>query len=229
MLTLSTSSLKSINISISTLFYTNNWKIAVILLILNIKKNWFLTVRHDGFHYVRVVAEWFTFFQLWNHFFCLRPNHPKWPRIVLKSEMRAIYLWHSLFLDALSYHSWKVIDFLCLFCSYLQLFCNSITVLLVVVINRGPEFWYLFTCQCVCVIHYSDDTILPRLRPKFGNPLCRWYVLLSWWINGNRTLWRTTNVFCGVFFTRFRELQCLWIRPLNTHEQQSSFPPHCHL
>jgi hypothetical protein len=59
----------------------------------------------------------------------------------------------------------------------LKLFCNiiSITVLIVVVvINRAPEFWYLVIFQCVYVIHCSNDAIYSLFWPKFGNPFCHW-------------------------------------------------------
>jgi len=111
----------------------------------------------------------------------------------------------------------NVIDFYAIFCLSLQVFCNSIAALLVVVvINRGPEFWYLFTWQYACVIRYSDDTILPHFRPKFGNPLFPWYVLFFWWINGNRTLWRMTDGFCDVFFHPFPKIT-VFMNPSSEH------------
>jgi len=112
------------------------------------------------------------------------------------------------------------------FCSSLQLFCNSVTVLLVVVvINRGPEFWYLFTCQCACVIHCSDDTILPHFRPKVGNPFFRWHVVFSWWINGNRTLWGTTNGFIDVFLSPVSKNYSIYETILWTHMNSSHLFP----
>jgi hypothetical protein len=53
---------KIIYISISTLFEPNNSKSTVILWKLN-TKNFFPTVRHNGFHYFQALAELFTCFQ----------------------------------------------------------------------------------------------------------------------------------------------------------------------
>jgi hypothetical protein len=61
----------------SALFELNNERSIVILRTRN-TRNYFPTFKHDGFYNVWALAEWFTCFQLWCHFFCLKPNHSRW-------------------------------------------------------------------------------------------------------------------------------------------------------
>jgi hypothetical protein len=82
MLTLCASFLKSVSTSISTLLEPNNAKSTVILWKLN-TRNFFPTVRHDGFHYVRALAELFMFPAL-KSFFLSRAKPPYVIKIFFK-------------------------------------------------------------------------------------------------------------------------------------------------
>ena len=141
------SSVKSTSTSTPTLYKPNNWKCTLILWTLN-KRKIFPTITHDGCQYAWALAEWFTHFQLWNHCFCLRPNHQIWSNFFffeneIKSNILVAHSVHYEYFPITHSRKWKgklaktghgphsskiVVLFYVLFVLYHSMYCLCVNV-----------------------------------------------------------------------------------------------------